>query len=339
MDTNKATKEELLQTKEIIESAPNDRVGTLGEIATTGLTGLVGYGAAPSVASWFGASTILGSSSLGSYLGGFLATTTPVGWIIGTSVIAAISAFGISKLIKSGGKHTQIRKQNLKEIDNRIIELNKNLPANCGSNNLNILVELLEQAVSLELMPQEQANILLKGVKEQTISVEFALETTRELIHEQNTEATNLSNKNAGFDKQFEIRLTAFLLKKMMTIGDIVETTSTDVFYQYMNQNFDLSKDEAENIFLSIPNNIDISSAVNELAKTFDSKTLISVYSSLLKLAKTKPEQFQETSTLLKEIQDYVNNLDNANKDIVFTKHALNIENKQADIDSLIEKL
>jgi len=339
METYKATKEDLICAKKKFKSAPDDRVGTFGTFASTGLAGGVGGAAAPSIATWFGASTILGSSTLGSCLSGILATTTPVGWVIGTSVIAAISAYGISKLIKSGGMHDQIRKQNVKDIESKILKLDKQEQSARVNDDFDVLREALRQAVSLELMPQEQADILLNGVEEKTIDITFALQATKELINDHN-KTTKWSQMNkTNFDKQLEIRLTAILLKKMMTIDDIVKATSFDIFYEHMNKNFDLDKDDAENIFLSIPFNIDVSNVASELANVFDSKALITVYTSLLRLTGLKPDYFEETNNILGQIKIAVNNSDPKSVDTQFTKHALNIEDKQFDIDRLINKL
>ena len=106
-----------------------------------------------------------------------------------------------------------------------------------------------------------------------------------------------------------------------------------------MNKNFDLDKDDAENIFLSIPFNIDVSNVASELANVFDSKALITVYTSLLRLTGLKPDYFEETNNILGQIKIAVNNSDPKSVDTQFTKHALNIEDKQFDIDRLINKL
>ncbi len=86
-----------------------DRVGVMGEGAA--LLGGAGAGAAlaGSAAGMAGATTLLGSTSLASLLGGVFVTTTPIGWVVGSAAVAGAAGYGIAKLIRSGSKQDQLR--------------------------------------------------------------------------------------------------------------------------------------------------------------------------------------------------------------------------------------
>ena len=86
-----------------------DRVGVMGEGAA--LLGGAGAGAAlaGSAAGMAGATTLLGSTSLASLLGGVFVTTTPIGWVVGSAAVAGAAGYGIAKLIRSGSKQDQRR--------------------------------------------------------------------------------------------------------------------------------------------------------------------------------------------------------------------------------------
>ena len=103
-----------------------DKVGVIGEVLTGVTGGAGGVAAAGTLASAAGASTLLGSTSLAGALGGVFVTATPVGWVVGAAVAAGAAGYGISKLVRSGSKHDQIRKQLIKRLEARIINTNTN---------------------------------------------------------------------------------------------------------------------------------------------------------------------------------------------------------------------
>jgi len=129
-----------------------DIVGKIGESLSSVVGGLAGLGLSGTIASYFGATTILGSSTLGGMLGGIFVTATPVGWVIGTSALLAISGYGISKMVHSGGKQDQFRSSLIADLKKKLsmIEVeNKD-----KQNELNMLVELV---VNNDLIKKEAA--------------------------------------------------------------------------------------------------------------------------------------------------------------------------------------
>ncbi|WP_156955879.1 hypothetical protein [Solidesulfovibrio alcoholivorans] len=88
-----------------------DKIGVAGEILTTTLAATGGAFSASAAATAAGASTIFGSTTLGSALGCVFVASTPLGWTVGCAVAAGFLGFGISKLVRSGGKEDQKRKE------------------------------------------------------------------------------------------------------------------------------------------------------------------------------------------------------------------------------------
>jgi hypothetical protein len=103
-----------------MKASPNDRVGTAGSVGATGLGVVAGVAAAGKIATVFGATTLLGSSTLGSVLGGVLVTTTPVGWVIGSVAAAAAIGYGVSKLVRSGAGADARKSQNIIDLGIKI---------------------------------------------------------------------------------------------------------------------------------------------------------------------------------------------------------------------------
>jgi len=129
------TDEEKLQ-KSIESLSGKDRVGLLGEGAATVLGGLGGAAAASSVASAAGASTLLGSTTLASALGGVFVTTTPVGWIIGSTLVLSAVGYSAGKLIRSGSAQDKIRAELINSLNERLAAIRTSQAASTDMNEL-----------------------------------------------------------------------------------------------------------------------------------------------------------------------------------------------------------
>jgi len=147
-----------------------DIVGKIGESLSSVVGGLAGLGLSGTIASYFGATTILGSSTLGGMLGGIFVTATPVGWVIGTSALLAISGYGISKMVHSGGKQDQFRSSLIADLKKKLsmIEVeNKD-----KQNELNMLVELV---VNNDLIKKEAAIKMVDLVSLGKMKIDIAI--------------------------------------------------------------------------------------------------------------------------------------------------------------------
>jgi hypothetical protein len=157
-----------------------DSFGVAGEFLGTTAGAAAGFASAGVSASLAGASTILGSSTLGTLLGGIFVTATPIGWVVGCAAAAGALGYGITKLCTSGGEN-DIKRTILKSDINE--KLNEELSAanehyqDSVSQFINQLMftvksdkittenaQRLQHLVLTGVMPVETANIRLNAL-------------------------------------------------------------------------------------------------------------------------------------------------------------------------------
>jgi hypothetical protein len=163
-----------------------DRVGHAGQAILTIAGGASGVAASGAIASAAGASTLLGSTSLAGVLGGVFVTATPVGWVVGAAIAGSAAAYGVSKLVRSGGRQDRLRQ----EISNR---LSKRLSALRSKGIQQSALEQLQHSITYALksghLSSDQAQRMLGLVENGKLDPELALSRVRTLLKE--AECTN----------------------------------------------------------------------------------------------------------------------------------------------------
>lgn len=149
-----------------------DKVGVVGESLTTAVGAVAGLGAAGSLASAAGATTLLGSSSLASALGGVFVTATPVGWVVGSAVVAGAAGYGIAKLVRSGSQQDRVREDLIKRLKQRLEAMNQDQGKDSA---LNELRELLPSVMEKGLISEIQAEKMIKLIEEGKLDASSAL--------------------------------------------------------------------------------------------------------------------------------------------------------------------
>jgi len=112
--------DEYLEALQRMKKSPRDRVGVFGELGVTGVGVAGGAAASGTIAGAFGATTILGSTTLGSLLGGVFVATTPVGWAIGSALVGGVIAYGAAQWVRSGSKFDTLKALDIRELEQRI---------------------------------------------------------------------------------------------------------------------------------------------------------------------------------------------------------------------------
>jgi len=155
-----------------------DKVGIAGEgLAAVG-GAAAGAGVAGSLAGVAGVSTVFGSSTLASVVGGVFVTTTPVGWVVGCAVIAGAAGYGVSKLIRSGSEQDHIRKAIVERLNNRI----QNIKTEEKSHDLFVeLNQILSIVIMAQLITEKQGEQMISLIEKGSLDPETALKRIKDM--------------------------------------------------------------------------------------------------------------------------------------------------------------
>lgn len=160
-----------------IKKQQRDRLGVLGEIGLHGLGAAAGYAASASVANAFGATTLLGSSWLGGLLGGLFVTTTPVGWVVGSTVAGAAAASLVARLIRSGRDSDGQRRMMVATLKQRLAQRQQEEEQHPGPASRTAELEnVLKILVQRGRINRELSDAVLLAVRQGHMTVEYALE-------------------------------------------------------------------------------------------------------------------------------------------------------------------
>lgn len=183
MQPTKLTKLEYQNALLKIKESGRDKIGLFGEVLGISIGTAGGAAVAGTVATFAGAATLLGSSTLGSILGGIFITATPVGWVVGASTVGGVLSYAAIKLIKSGNKSDLTLKLNKLEIIKKIEAFNK---ASLHSENQDVkfeqIMNMLLVLYSNEKISQEESNDIVKGLQNKTIPYDTICEILRKKI-------------------------------------------------------------------------------------------------------------------------------------------------------------
>ena len=86
-----------------------DKVGVTGEVLSTLAGVAAGTAAAGTLATAAGVTTIPVVTTAASWIGLTVLSATPIGWMAGVGIAGGCIAYGLGKMILSGGKQDQIR--------------------------------------------------------------------------------------------------------------------------------------------------------------------------------------------------------------------------------------
>lgn len=185
---NEASEEEHLE-KAIVELQKKDKVGVAGEVIAATGGAVAGVATAGTIASAAGATTLLGSSTLASLGGGVFVVSTPLGWIVGSAVVAGAAGYGIAKLIRSGSEQDQERKSIVGRLNKRLNALEDKTTSNTVVEELR---QLLPIAVASKLVTESQAERMLVLLDNNKLNPELALNRIKALEVKIQFHATNL---------------------------------------------------------------------------------------------------------------------------------------------------
>lgn len=179
------TKKQLLAAIKSLENRPTDRVRILGDLGITAAGVGAGAAAAGTIAGIAGVTGIPVITTAASWLGASLSLATPVGWIVGTAAAAGFAAYGLSRLVRSGGladgKLQELKvhfRDQLKHVE--ALERSGSITANDRTQFIRSLRELIEK----DAMPPSRAFSLIEVVEKGQMPLSEACRLVGELLHE-----------------------------------------------------------------------------------------------------------------------------------------------------------
>lgn len=151
-----------------------DKIGVSAEVMTAAGGAAAGAAAAGTIAGAAGATTLLGSTGLASLFGGVFVAATPVGWVIGSAVIAGAAGYGLMKMARSGAQQDIARKEMIERLTDRLSALQNQ---DNGQTQIIELKQLVALTLASELISDDQGRRMIELVENG--SMKPALATNR----------------------------------------------------------------------------------------------------------------------------------------------------------------
>lgn len=181
---------------EKIKKNPKDigRIGAELGICTIGATAAVSGASALAVAT--GTATLAGSSTLGavaSTIGLGALTATPVGWVIGLSVIGVLGTYGLIKLYKSGLKSEELKQELKKDLEKKLAKTKKDINTEKDlSKKLAKLASIYFELGKLGIIQDKEVlKNITYGILENKIDIDSSLKDLEILIRDLNIKIEN----------------------------------------------------------------------------------------------------------------------------------------------------
>lgn len=181
----KLTIEEYVCALEKMKKNPKDRFGILGELGVTGIGITAGAAASGSIATAAGATTLLWSTTLASFLGGIFVTITPIGWIVGAAATGGALAYIAGKLVRSGAKCDALRKISIRKLEQRINSMRLQAQSTpIYDEKISNVITSIQYLVFNSRITQDKGTEILKAIEKRVLSIEEAFELLQSLINE-----------------------------------------------------------------------------------------------------------------------------------------------------------
>jgi hypothetical protein len=155
-----------------------DKIGVSTEVLTAAGGAAAGAAAAGTIAGAAGATTLLGSTGLASLFGGIFVTTTPIGWVIGSAVIAGAAGYGLMKMARSGAQQDTVRREMIERLTHRLSLLQSQSTDQLPIDELKQLVVL---TLASNLISDEQGRRLIDLVEKGTMNPSIAINRLKSL--------------------------------------------------------------------------------------------------------------------------------------------------------------
>ncbi len=182
---SKVTKKQLLNMIAELEKNPHDKVRILGDAGITVVGVGLGAAAAGTLASAAGAISIWGLTTVASWLGVVAVSATPVGWVIGAATAGGAVAYGVSRIIHSGGLSEGRKLELLQKYkeDARNIDAKERSGGITNEDRAKFIISLRE-LIDKDTITPDKAAKLIEQVEQGRISLSQASALVQAILQE-----------------------------------------------------------------------------------------------------------------------------------------------------------
>jgi len=276
------------------ETHQRDRIGLAGEATATVAAG---------TSAWFGASTIAGllggnivtaavpASLFGStWLAGVTGASTtaavvataatPIGWAIAVTAGITASAYGLFKLIRSGGLNDQRRQEIGKELRKAIQELEAK---NITKEQITIVIKIINGLMTKGIWEKEKGARFISGVESGAIKIDFAIKTLSAFASElENPPAPELKTSEEAEKNSISARIFTALKKTVNFSKTSNDNNEPDeAFIKEMSDKYHIPKEQALQIYKDAPVGENAAKTAKELSQVFSQTVVKEAFQSL----------------------------------------------------------
>lgn len=157
----------------------SDKVEVTAHVVQGAVGVAAGLAVADVVAKMAGVATVMGSAKLATLLGGAFAVT-PVGWVVGSGVVAGAIAVGLGAALTNGAKNTERRKRLIKELNDLDARAHEAIQPNA----IETVRERLQRAVNAGVLDESLADRMMRLVEQGKLKVSVAMLRIDDLLKE-----------------------------------------------------------------------------------------------------------------------------------------------------------
>lgn len=215
-----------------LEKHPQDKARILAEGGVTVMAAGLGAAAAGTVATAAGAKSIFAVSAAASWMGITAAAATPVGWIVGTSVVSAAAAYGIVRAFRNGamaeGRKAELLTRYRAEA--RTAEAKENVES-VTSDDRTAFVISLRELVEKNLIEPANAFRLIEQIEHGNVPLSTAIRLIEALLLEEPAGAGNAGKASQTNDEDPDQRTESSTVNSQLApphkiLADRVENVS-----------------------------------------------------------------------------------------------------------------
>ena len=301
-----------------------DRIGLAGEAAATAAAGASAWFSAPTIAGLLGGNVVTAAvpaSLFGStWLAGATGATTtaaiaataatPIGWAIAVTAGITASAYGLFKLIRSGGLNDQRRQEIGKELRKSIQEIEAK---NITKDQITIVIKIINKLMTKGIWEKEKGARFIKGVESGAIKIDFAIKTLSAFANELENPPIEPTTKTPEQVEKNSIAARIFtVLKKTVNFSKTTNNNQEpdETFIKEMSDKYHIPREQALQVYKDAPVGENAAKTAKEFTEVFSQTVVKDAFQSLQQTAANMAQgqqAFARYMEMEKEMQAQLN--------------------------------